>query len=97
MKGPFDRHGNSDALTVDDTASLVVRGPDAGDLMREAEGRCTSPQDGQSLQEPTGRNPSRRRPGRAGRWVRRVAAASTPLLVNVAVAGPAFAWPECAC
>lgn len=97
MSASFDRQGISDTRTIDGTASGVVHAFGAVDLLKEAQVRCTATKDGRSPQEPTGMTPSRRRPGRVGWWVRRLGAVTSTLLLNVAVAAPAFAWPECAC
>lgn len=84
-------------LIIDDTASGVLRCSDEGDLTSDALAACTAARAGRSPQDVTGVTRSGRPSGIAGWWLRRLAAATMPLLIIVAAAAPAFAWPECAC
>ena len=94
--GYFDQHRSGDVLTAD-TMGGAVRSSDAGDLTSETPAEWPVVQDARSRRDPTGMTRSRRRSVGAGWWLRRLAAATTPLLFSVAMAAPAFAWPECAC
>lgn len=91
-----ERAVTAGALIVDDgTPGLSASSSKTADSMTDARGGRVPLQDCRSAKQ-TG---SSRRGSRRGgaMWARRLVATTTPLVFNVAVAAPAFAWPECAC
>lgn len=90
-----ERAVTAGALIVDDGTPGLSASSKTADSMTDARGGRVPLQDCRSAKQ-TG---SSRRGSRRGiaTWARRLVATTTPLLFNVAVAAPAFAWPECAC
>lgn len=96
LRGLGDRLDADDAAIVHDGTTGLCASARTAHFATDARMEVAPLVDGGSG-EPAGVPRWRSHRVGAGVWARRIAAAVIPLVSSIAIAAPAFAWPECAC